>query len=52
MAGRTCISLYHNLQVLKSGARICPWCLPEWVVFEVKVGLVILVALTAHHIPI
>ena len=38
-----------SVKFLKSGARICPWFHSEYVVSEMKVGLIIIVALTAHH---
>jgi len=42
---------FSLLKFQKSGARICPWRPSERVVSEMKVDLIILVALTAHHSP-
>ena len=41
----------HNLNFQKHRAKIRTIYLPEFIVSEKKVGLIIFVALTAHHIP-
>ena len=43
---------FSLLKFLKSGARICPWRPSECVVSEMKLGLIVLVVLTAHNCPI